>query len=294
VNPDQLTSGDVTIDVQHRLALAIEPVDASTRGPAASVRAGRETSRSMDRFRRRLGGPAEPLAGSGSRFVIRHGPGLPESGPVPPPGAPPRGPRLRIRLDDPRRRWVPRRLDAEIWTADDVRASDRPTAPGPYRSAASRLIRPWLLPGSGYPIPAGATGLRLRVTRAGQPVPWVRVHVLDAAATALIGWAHGDDRGEVLLLLDGLGPDFPPGDSAGNVTLRVHRPGPAGPPPGRDPLRGLAIEPLDRVIVPAGGRPPVDDILRGLAVPAGYLTAPDQVRPVFLGTVQPAPDLVLA
>jgi hypothetical protein len=306
VNPDRLTSGSATVDVLHRLALAVEPADAVTRRPAELVRVGRETSRLMDLLNRppvrpgpldpavRLR-PVRPLRGAGSRFVLRHGPDVPETGPAQPPGSPPRGPRVRIRLDDPRRRWVPRRLDAEIWTLDEVRAIDLGAAPAAVPLAASRLIRPWLLPGSGYAYPAGTTGLRLRVTRAGRPVPWVRVHALDATGLDLIGWAHGDERGEVLLLLDGLGPQFPPDASSGTVTLRVHWPDPStDPQPTLDPLRSLPIEPLNRVVVPPGGQPAVDDVLRGLALPAGYRTVPDTVRNLTLGEVLPAPDLVIA
>jgi hypothetical protein len=305
-------------DVLHRLALAVVPVDAVTRSPADLVRVGRETSRLMDRLTRPLGrpGPVDPAArlrpvqqlrGNGSRFVLRHGPDLPETGPAQPPGAPPRGPRVRIRLDDARRRWVPRRLDAEIWTLAEVQAidpaPDRAAVAGPYLRAASRLIRPWLLPGSGYAFGVGSTGLRLRVTRAGRPVPWVRVQVIYDGVDR-IGWAHGDDRGEVLLLLDSLGPHFPRDASRGDVTLRVHWPDPAvpvgpglpptEPQPAADPLRGLPVEPVDRIVVPPGADPPDDDVLRGRAVPAGYLTAPDAVRTLTLGEVLPAPDLVIA
>jgi hypothetical protein len=244
VSLDRLATDAGVADVLHRLALAVEPVDAVTRSPADLVRVGRETSRLMDRLTRPLGrpGPADPAArlrpvqplpplrGHGSRFVLRHGPDLPETGPAQPPGAPPRGPRVRIRLDDARRRWVPRRLDAEIWTLAEVQAidpaPDRAAVAGPYLRAASRLIRPWLLPGSGYAFGVGSTGLRLRVTRAGRPVPWVRVQAIYDGLDS-IGWAHGDDRGEVLLLLDSLGPHFPRDASRGDITLRVHWPDPA-------------------------------------------------------------------
>jgi hypothetical protein len=321
VNPDQLLTDAGVADVLHRLALAVEPVDAVTRSPADLVRVGRETSRLMDRLTRPPGrpGPVDPAArlrpvqplaplrGSRSRFVLRHGPDLPETGPAQPPGAPPRGPRIRIRLDDARRRWVPRRLDAEIWTLAEVRAidpaPDRPPVAGPYLRAASRLIRPWLLPGSGYAFGVGTTGLRVRVTRAGRPVPWIRVQALDDELD-LIGWAHGDDRGEALLLLDSLGPHFPPDASRGDITLRVHWPdptaevGPGLPPnepqPAADPLRRLPVEPVDRNVVPPGADPPDGDVIRGLAVPDGYLPAPDVVRTLTLGEVLPAPDVIIA
>jgi hypothetical protein len=321
VSLDRLATDAGVADVLHRLALAVEPVDAVTRSPADLVRVGRETSRLMDRLTRPLGrpGPADPAArlrpvqplpplrGHGSRFVLRHGPDLPETGPAQPPGAPPRGPRVRIRLDDARRRWVPRRLDAEIWTLAEVQAidpaPDRAAVAGPYLRAASRLIRPWLLPGSAYAFGVGSTGLRLRVTRAGRPVPWVRVQAMYDGLDS-IGWAHGDDRGEVLLLLDSLGPHFPRDASRGDITLLVHWPDPAvpagpglpptEPQPAADPLRGLPVEPVDRIVVPPGADPPDGDVLRGQAVPAGYLTAPDAVRTLTLGEVLPAPDLVIA
>src|SRR5262245_6933947 len=118
---------------------------------------------------------------------------------------------------------------------------------------ASRTFAPRLFPGAGASLPTGATVVRGRVTRhipgTGDAVPvrWVRVRATtigadthgagDGGGDGDLGWAHGDDRGEFVLVLD-----------AAARALRLTVGAATGPPPPRsltlsDPLVDLPPEP---------------------------------------------------
>ena len=286
------------IPVAHRLALAVAPVDAVTRRAAPpQVQVGRETPRSLRRAARphrpsldaqRVAVPVPAAAGA---HIVVHDRSVPVAPPAgTPPGTPPE---LTIRITDPGGRFVPRRVTVPIWTLDDVRDVDDDPPTGSAIPALSRTIRPWLLPGAAYLPPGGATGARLRVVRGGVPVRWPRLEVFDASG-ARLGWAHGDEHGQVLVVLDSLGSGMP-SDSV-PVALRVHVP-PAPPPnpvppadPDTDPLWDLIPEPLPRQPVPAG--PFTDDTTIGVAVPAGYSTASaDEVRILVPGRVSTLADI---
>jgi hypothetical protein len=193
---------------------------------------------------------------------------------------------VRIRLDDPARRWVPRRLDVNVWTYDEVRAADR-VPPGAMVPPEDRLIRPWLKPGTGYPIQAGATGVRFGVRRGPRRVPWPRLEVFDPGGFPA-GWAHGDGRGEVLVLVRptaGAVGSFP-------IVVRVHEPDPAWrdtlPAAENDPLRLLHPEPIARAPGPA------DPAVRGDVPPPGYLNRTDHLLTCTVGRVKAAADLDIA
>jgi hypothetical protein len=99
---------------------------------------------------------------------------------------------IAIRMYDAARRFVPRRISYPLPVAI---ASQGPP---------SRVRRPVLYPGAAYDVPQTATGIRGRVTwnqPAVNEVParWVRVEA--AINGEVVGRAHGDDRGEFLLLL---------------------------------------------------------------------------------------------
>jgi hypothetical protein len=101
-----------------------------------------------------------------------------------------------------------------------------------------------LFPGAGASLPTGATVVRGRVTRldpgtgGAVPVRWARVRATGpAGADAELGWAHGDDRGEFVLVLD-----------AAARALRLTVGAVTGPPPPpaaalSDPLLDLPPEP---------------------------------------------------
>lgn len=280
--------------VAHRLALAVAPVDAVTRRPAPpGVRVGRETPRSLTQAGRRPRPSRDPqrvavrVPDAAGIHVVVHDRTVPAARP---PGAPPGPPpALTIRVTDPGERFVPRRLTVPIWTLDDVRGVDNDPPTAAAVPALSRAIRPWLLPGAAYLPPGGATGGRLRVVQGGTPVRWPRVEVFDGAGSRL-GWGHGDQHGQVLLVVDSLGGGMPAGPVA--VALRVHVPPapPAPADPGTDPLWDLVAEPLPRQPVPAGAF--ADDASIGVGIPAGYLTASvDVVRALVPGRITALADI---
>lgn len=152
----------------------------------------------------------------------------------------------------------------------------------------------WLWPGAAYPLPANATALRGQIRRGpslalAREVPWARLVVTrprpvippapppppDFDLEARLAWGHGDDRGEFLVLLGGA---VAPGGAAmpAALTLRlwVFLP-PAGTTlDAADPLASLPLE--------EGGGDALNDVLRGRAIPPGYVrqTAIDlSVRP---------------
>jgi hypothetical protein len=283
--------------VAHRLALAVAPVDAVTRRAAPSgVAVGRETPRSLASaaLRHRPSQDpqrvAVPVPPGGGAHVVVHDATLPVR---PPPGAPPGSPpEVTVRVTDPAGRFCPRRLTVPIWTLGQVRATDDDPPTGTAIPALSRTIRPWLLPGAAYGAPGGATGARLRILHGGVPARWARVELFDGGG-ARLAWGHGDEHGQVLVLLDSLGATMPANPVP--VAVRVHIPPPPPAPhppadPDTDPLWDLVPEPLPRQPVPAGGFD--DDATIGVALPPGYLTASaDAVVTLTPGRLVTVPDI---
>jgi hypothetical protein len=272
------------VAVWHRLALAVRCLDARTGAPVPVPLL----------VRREVGGPSpslRPLTRNGSGFTLGYG------APV--------GSRVLLRIEDPRRRWLPRRLAARPPARPRAEASDA-DPPGVFLGAADRTVEAWLYPGPAYPIPAGSTGARLRVLRQGVPVAWPRLEVFGPGGVPA-GWAHGDEHGDVLVLTSTTGTIPPPAPATFAVAVRVHLPDPArpagqGPPdpfqvpdtpeaprPG-DRLNSLVAE---RVTPPAGPTLPEGldlDAAHGTAVPPGYVTpAGDVVVPLTTGRVLTVP-----
>jgi hypothetical protein len=270
--------------VLHRLALAVEPLDAVTRSPAGSgVRVGWEQDRPPGRRPGRDDppDPLDPLGRSRTRtrtraletngtaafklrYTLPHGRRAGTIRPRVPAGRPPgTPPSVVVLVDDPRRRYTPRRFEVQLWTLVDVEAVDRPAPAGGVVPGDSRLLRPWLLPGAAYPASRTATGVRGRVaTPAGVPVPWPRIEAL-GPGNLTVGRAHGDERGEFLLLITGTGTLAPPPPARLTVRLVVH--GPAAAAPGAPPIE----------LVPRSSAPTVpgdldNPLLRGETVPDGY------------------------
>jgi hypothetical protein len=262
-------------DVLHRLALAVQPRDAVTAGPLpAGIRVGLETPRARTHPRRgRPPFPAVPLEGA-AVFVLRHGHRERKT--------------VTLRVDDPARRWLPRRFTVPLWTVREVEEVDaNPGRPGGPIPAESRLLRPWLLPGPAFAVVKGATGLRLRVTRESVPVRWARVEAFGAGGHR-IGWAHGDEHGEALLLISGTGAVPPPAPARFDVALRFHVPARRAEPDPADPLADLALERVTRSSAPPVAGDLDNDLLRGITAPPGYLTADqDVVTALTIGEVTP-------
>ncbi|WP_158844561.1 hypothetical protein [Streptomyces sp. NRRL WC-3742] len=271
---DAITVDAGRVDVLHRLALAVRPIDARTTGTAGGVRIGREAPAP--------GGPVRLLESHGAAgWVLRYGSGT-------------GGVRSRVvvlRLDDPDRRFVPRRFRLPLWTLAELTGADGRPPTAAYVPAASRLLRPWLLPGVAYPVTGGVTGLRLRVTHRGAPVRWPRVEAFGAGGMR-VGWAHGDEHGQVLLLVDGIGALAPPTPSVFDVVLRTAVPDPAAAVDPEDPLADLVVEDLPRSQAPPTDQDLDNPVLRGLALPPGYRSSTrDVLRSLTVGRVLPATDL---
>lgn len=167
---------------------------------------------------------------------------------------------MLVRLVDRQRRFVPRRLEIPIPTeATVVNAVGPNLAPSP---AWLRIFPVDLFPGVAAPLTAGATVLRGRVVRqvggVPRPVRWVRVRATTPAG-AEIGWAHGDDRGEfVLVARPARGALTVPADPL-IVELTISREDPPPTPPAADsdlarvdPLWDLPLETVVPSQNPAG------------------------------------------
>lgn len=156
------------------------------------------------------------------------------------------------------RRFVPRRFHIPLHTQATVDTF-------PY---TDRVRRPSMFPGAAYDLDSCATGCRGRAIRGGKPMRWARVEATLPKGGKPIARAHGDDRGEFLLLL---GPNaIPAGDLVSPITLLVTVFGPAVPPvpatpdlPSLDPLWDVPME-----TTPAPGAP--DTVSTGETLPAGY------------------------
>lgn len=184
---------------------------------------------------------------------------------------------------DPRR-YVPRRV-----AFTPVLASGVPPA------SVVNTRTAWLWPGAAYPLPSRSTGLRGRIRREVSPgvnatVPWARVIVTRAGAgpanfntEAQIGWAHGDDRGEFLLVL-GNSAVSGAADLPATLSLNVWVFLPPALPVfnAADPLASL---PLDNA-----GADALNDVLKGLAVPPTYLPQAVRSLGLALGEVRAMSD----
>jgi hypothetical protein len=166
---------------------------------------------------------------------------------------------LDLRLYDTNRSYVPRRFRLDLDVLPQVR-------------------RPALFPGSAYDLSPRKTGLRGRVTSDGEPLRWVRVEARLPGPDVLVGRAHGDDRGEFLLLL---APEAAPfADLADPLEIRVSVFGSVPPPvpdsptlPDQDAYRDL---PLETLAPPAEN----DPVAAGEVLPTGYASTPSSVLTV--------------
>lgn len=153
----------------------------------------------------------------------------------------------------------------------------------------------WLWPGAAYPLPSRSTGLRGRIRREVSPgvdavVPWARVIATRAGAgpasfatEAQIGWAHGDDRGEFLLVLgQGAVSGAAALPAAIDLNVWVFLP-PASPAfDAADPLASLPLE--------SAGTDAINDVLKGLAVPPAYVPQAVRSLSLALGEVRAMSD----
>jgi hypothetical protein len=227
---------DSSVVLVHRLALGLEPRDA-----VSLTRIARRVDVAID-------GTATPLGRHGSgRYVL-----LFERGVDTP---------VTLRLVPRDRRYVPRRVTFAIVDEATVLAGEGP--PPNDVPTASRVWRPLLFPGAAYDAAETATGVRGLVTQAGVPVRWTRVEA--TAGGHVIGRAHGDDRGEFLLVLGrnvGAVGDLV---SPLPVTITVYARDPALALAATDPLSDLPVE------AAAGPGAATDDVSLGVTLPDHYV-----------------------
>jgi hypothetical protein len=154
------------------------------------------------------------------------------------------------------RHIVPRRVRVTLASEQVVIDADAdPTGPG--HPLWRRSFPIGLFPGSTAPIPPRSTVLRGRVVRTvnaatGEraPVRWCRIQARGAGGDEL-GWAHGDDRGEFVLIVVSAASDIvvPPDPMPVRLTIGARIP-PLAPDVGDplrpqvDPLWDLPVEPL--------------------------------------------------
>jgi hypothetical protein len=168
---------------------------------------------------------------------------------------------VELHVSDPARKFVPRRLSVPIAELDDVLAAEEA---GDQIPVARRSRRIALFPGAAYDVPARTTTLRGSVAHDGDPVQWARVEARLPGDGGPRWRAHGDDRGEFLLVV---GPDDNTGDldtlGGGNDTpvIRIEV-----TVIGRDPAAPRGDPPLEQAS--ALGLP--DPVSGGQQLPAGY------------------------
>lgn len=181
-------------------------------------------------------------------------------------------------VDNDPRIFVPRRLSLTPVLVAGLPASSLANA----RTA-------WLWPGPAYPLPSKATAVRGRIQRdlgAGrkEPIRWTRVVMTRAGAGAAnlateeaLAWAHGDERGEFLLVLGGnavMGAALPP---LLNVNVWVFQPPVATVWDPAQPLNSLPLE--------DGGTAVLNEVLKGRAMPASYVQQSARTLGLKLGEV---------
>jgi hypothetical protein len=242
------------VEIVHRLALGVEPMDAQSGG-----RLGYQLQAIYDS--QQTGLPRPPIERHTSNlFSLRYQPGVTtqldllffDSA------------KRLYRSEHDRRRIVPRRLRIPILTLADVEHAEQADKKGFGR----RIRRPAFFPGAAYDFSATSTGMRGRVVRNNAPMRWARVVATLAGTSVVAGHAHGDDRGEFLLLIKAnvtTGSALPkPLEIEVSVFGPAAAPTPATPDlPLLDPLWDLPFETL--------ADPGDDDpVATGEELPAGY------------------------
>lgn len=241
-----------------RLALGLEPLDAGRGGriphPVRVIVPGALTGLPRPRVDRR----------ASCLHALLYQPGVAGS--------------IDLRVEDQQRRYVPRQFRYPILTADAADALD-------YRN---RVRRPVLFPGAAYDAASLATGIRGSVTRAdgGQRVRWSRVEARLEGSGDVLARAHGDDRGEFLLLLPPTGSEA---ELVDPLPLRIDVfgvaavPAPATPElPGQDPWWDL---PTEAAAALDPNNPATDDVSAGVTRPSGYTATAGRTVQVPLGTI---------
>jgi hypothetical protein len=269
-----------------RLRVGVEPVDAvqtdGSPGPLAGIRVHLErvplphpVSPHPDDA---VGLPSLRRSGTG-RFAIAFG--SPRTDPPP---------RLELRIVDPTRCYVPRRLSLPAPDLATVLTAEHTGSPLP------RGCRAAMFPGPAYPVPPGATTVRGTARFAdGTVAPWVRVEASTGPAQVVPWRAHGDANGEFLLLVGPLGPveaRRPTATVDITVTVRA-RPLPPAATPADSPA-GSRADPLWHLPVEQVGGLGADPVAAGAVLPRGYTATASRTIVCRRGAATVAPLFVLA
>lgn len=260
MSADTIETSVGPVPVLHRLALGLITRDVVTdRGATSPLHVGWEAAGHLLPNDHRGWWPCVDFERlGGGRFRLRTTSQRPDS--------------LIVRVYDPSRRYVPRRLGVTLWP----HAALVDPLPADFITVAARTMPLWLFPGAAYPLSPGMTVVRGRVVRQGNPQPWARVTATDAGGT-ILGRAHGDDRGEFLLVITDTNQN--PLQSTVTVELVVRAPS-AAPPVGAPPPDPL-VEPVPRPSNPPALPGDLDNpLLRGRTAPAGYLPNTAVVPPL--------------
>jgi hypothetical protein len=164
-----------------------------------------------------------------------------------------------------RRRIVPRRLRIPILTQTDVENQEQIDR----QEFRRRIRRPVFFPGAAYEATLTATALRGRVLRNNKPMRWARVVARLAGQPLVIGRAHGDDRGEFFLLINSNAVTGSALPNPLNIDVSVSGPTavPIPNPPNQEELDPLWDLPLELLAAPGTV---TDPVATGEALPAGY------------------------
>jgi hypothetical protein len=187
---------------------------------------------------------------------------------------------VTVRIADGTRRYVPRRLIIRFDPLTDVLA--REGRGDPWTPVVHRVA---VFPGCGFGPHGATTGLRGRVLHAHAPVPWVRVTARHETIDQVVGWAHGDDRGEFLLILRP-GPTALAVPAAFRLPIRLTIAAPPASPPAT-PL-GVPDDPLARLVAEELTSQP-NDVSPGTVPPPGYTTPLETTVELRLGRLLSPP-----
>jgi hypothetical protein len=261
-------------ELVYRLALGLEPRDA-----VSGTRIARRVDVAVDAapdFDYDAGPWPEQSPVAGLKLLPRHGSGrfvLVYDRTVRTP--------LTVRLVPRDRRYVPRKLQFAIATETAVLNAENAGNDVP---TTNRVWRPVLFPGAGYDVPDTATGVRGAVTKAGKPLRWVRIEA--TIGNLVIGRAHGDDRGEFLLVLGQHDGAFGDLVSPIAVTITVYARSAPLAFDQKDALSDLPVE------TAAGPGVVPDDVSAGITLPSLYVQVAQLNPPLTLGRLTSVPIAV--
>jgi hypothetical protein len=202
--------------LSHRLAIGIEPIDAVL---------GTRLARAVEIDIERTGSPLASQHDGFMRLARR------ARAPVDLESV------IRLRIQDRRRGWIPRRIEVPLAATTEV-------------ATVPRIRRPVLFPGIAWDSWDGATALRCRVRRGGAAVRWAWIEVRRIDEDGVVLRTRADEHGE-FLLVPGLST-LARAELDGAFELDVEAFGPSGS--GEvDPDDPLADLPIERLTLDAAG-----------------------------------------